>query len=118
MINLDEIIGDVIFISFKDMNRFKDIGITSPSGHFLFKGYDQMGLWLEHPGIVLIRNEDKSGNPLPVAKHSKENIAADFIVTWDNMNTIMHYPSREGFDFPSEFDKNIGFNLENEMKNS
>ena len=56
MINLDEIIGDVIFISFRDVNRFKDIGITTPSGHFLLKGYDQMGLWLEHPGIVLIRS--------------------------------------------------------------
>jgi len=21
----------------------------------------------------------------------------------------MHYPDREGYDFPSEFDKNIGF---------
>ena len=118
MINLDEIIGDVIFISFRDMNRFKDIGITSPSGHFLFKGYDQMGLWLKHPGIVLIHNEDKSGNPHPVSKHRKENITADFIVTWDNVNTIMHYPNREGFDFPSEFDKKIGFGLDYKGKES
>ena len=51
MTNLDEIIGDIIFISFADLERFKDIGITSPSGHFLLKGYDQMGLWLEHPGL-------------------------------------------------------------------
>ena len=116
MINLDEIIGDIIFISFVNLERFKDIGITESSGHFLFKGYDQMGIWLEHPGIVLNCSEDKNGNPLPVAKHTRENIAADFIVTWDNVNTMMHYPDREGFDFPNEFNKNFGFRFVHENK--
>ena len=114
MINLDGIIGDIIFISFGDLERFKDIGITKPSGHFLLKGYDQMGIWLEHPGIVILCSEDKNGNPLPASKHTKENIAADFIVTWDNVNTIMHYPEREGFDLPNEFNKNFGFRFEHE----
>ena len=114
MIKIDDIIGDIIFISFGDLERFKDIGITKSSGHFLLKGYDQMGIWLEHPGIVIIRTEDKAGSPLPVSKHTKENIAADFIVRWDNVNTIMHYPDREGFDFPSEFNKNFGFRFEHE----
>jgi len=112
VVNLDKIIGDIIFISFRNIESFIDIGITISSGHFLLKGYDQIGLWLEHPGIVLINNEDKSGNPIPVADHTHEKIAADFIVTWDNVKTMMHYPDREGFDFPSEFDKKIGFGLE------
>ena len=114
MIKLDDIIGDIIFISFGNLERFKDIGITESSGHFLLKGYDQMGIWLEHPGIVIIRTEDKTGSPLPVSKHTKENIAADFIVRWDNVNTIMHYPEREGFDFPNEFNKNFGFRFDHE----
>ena len=112
MVNLNKIIGDIIFISFRNIENFLDIGITSSSGHYLLKGYDQIGLWLEHPGIVIIHNEDKLGNPLPVTEHTNENIAANFIVTWDNVKTMMHYPDREGFDFPSEFDKKIGFGLE------
>ena len=111
MMNLDEIIGDLIFISFRDVERYKDIGIIKPSGHFLFKGYDRMGLWFKHPGILLVHNEDDTGNPLPVNRHTKENISADFIVTWDNVNTIMCYPDREGYDLPSEFYKNIGFKI-------
>jgi len=114
MIKLDDIIGDIIFISFANVERLQDIGISESSGHFLLKGYDRMGIWLEHPGIVIIRTEDKTGSPLPVSKHTKENIAADFIVTWDNVNTIMHYPEREGFDFPNEFNKNFGFRFDNE----
>ena len=116
MINLDEIIGDIIFISFRDSERLKDLGVTESSGHYSLKGYDQMGLWLEHPGIVIIRVEDESGNPLPVAEQSKENIAANFVVTWDNVNTIMCYPEREGFDLPNKFNKNFGFRFEHEEK--
>ena len=40
MINLDNIIGDIIFISFVNLERFKDIGITESSGHFLLKGHN------------------------------------------------------------------------------
>ena len=80
MINLDEIIGDIIFISFRDKERFKDIGISTTSGHFLFKGYDQVGLWFAHPGIVLINNEDELGNLLPVTKQTKENIGQNLMV--------------------------------------
>ena len=118
MIKLDKIIGDIIFISFGNLERFIDIGITQSSGHYLLKGYDQMGLWLEHPGLVIISSEDGTGNPLPVSKHTEENIAADFIVTWDNVNTILHYPEREGFDFPNEFNKKIGFRFEQNQEES
>ena len=115
MIKLDELIGDIIFVSFSNHERFKDIGINESTGHFLFRGYDQLGLWLEHPGLVIIHAEDDLGTPLPGDKHSRENIAANFVVTWDNVNTIMHYPDREGFDFPSEFKKmKLGFSFENE----
>ena len=112
MTNLDKIIGDVIFISFRDIKRIKDLGITSATGHFILKGYDQMGIWLAHPGLIVIKNQNESGDPLPVSEHTKETIIADFIVTWDNINTIMHYPERKGYDMPSEFDQNIGFHIE------
>ena len=58
MIKLDDIIGDIVFISFRDTERMKDIGIEASSGHYMLKGYDQLGLWLEHPGIVIQHMED------------------------------------------------------------
>ena len=109
MTNLDEIIGDVIFLSFGDVERYKDIGITKPSGHFLLKGYDQMGLWLEHPGIILSKTEDKDGKPIPEDDIVREKVEANFLVRWDSINSIMHYPDREGYDFPSEFSIDVGF---------
>ena len=109
MFKVDDIIGDIVYFSFKDPQRFKDIGIDSQGSHFLVRGYDHLGVWVKHPGLILTYAEDSSGKPLPSNKIQKESIDANFLLPWDAINTIMHYPNREGFDFPSEFDRNIGF---------
>tara|TARA_B100000945_G_C19930532_1_gene389321 strand:+ start:189 stop:539 length:351 start_codon:yes stop_codon:yes gene_type:complete len=109
MFNTEQIIGDIVFISFNDINRYQDIGLSKPYGHFFILGYDNIGVWVTHPGLFIEELEDKKGKPLPLEKIHREEINASFLVTWDNIKTIMHYPNREGFDFPSEFDKNIGF---------
>ena len=97
MFKTENIIGDIVFISFINVEDFKYIGI-SKSGHFLVKGFDQLGVWVLHPG--LITKNDK------IEKHIKE---ATFLIMWNQIATIMHYPNRDGYDFPSEFDKQIGF---------
>ena len=109
MFKSDDIIGDIVFISLNSNEFLQDIGINAQSGHFLVKGYDNLGLWLQHPGIIIKKIEDKKGKPLPVKMQKEERIDGIFLVMWNQVNTIMHYPNRDGFDFPSEFDKNIGF---------
>jgi len=109
MFKTEDIIGDVVFISFKSTEQLKDLGINLSSGHYLIQGFDQLGLWLEHPGVIIAKTEDNSGKPIPNNQIKKEQIDANFLVTWDNIKTIMHYPNREGYDFPSEFDIEIGF---------
>ena len=87
----------------------QEIGIHEQSGHYMLKGYDQLGLWLEHPGILIQHIEDEKGCPLPPEQQSQEEIDAVFMVHWDNVNNMMHYPKREGFDFPSQYRKKFGF---------
>ena len=65
MLKIDDMIGDVLFIAFRDMGRMKEIGIDEQSGHFLLKGYDRIGIWLEHPGITIQHTEDVKGRPIP-----------------------------------------------------
>ena len=86
-----------------------DLGIESSAGHYLVKGLDHIGIWLEHPGVVLTKTVDKDGKPIPDEKIIKEKVDANFLVTWDNIKSMMHYPNREGYDFPSEFKIDIGF---------
>ena len=58
----------------------------------------------------MITSEDEHGKPLPADKHTKDEIEATFFVPWHQVKTMMHYPDREGFDFPKDLFKNkIGF---------
>ena len=111
MFTSEQIIGDIVLVSFKDPKRYVELGITSEHPHhFQIAGYDNIGIWVQHPGILIPKKtKDDKGKPIPPAKMKKEIIIANFLITWDNINTIMHYPGREGYDFPSEFDKHIGF---------
>ena len=118
MFSVDQIVGDVVYIKFKDPSFLTDIRIDQRQSHFLVKGEDNLGIWLEHPKLEFLKSEDSEGKPLPSNKQSVLRIDATFLVHWHNISTIMHYPNREGFDFPSEFDKNIGFGLGNKMKKS
>jgi len=104
MFKTQDIIGDVVFISFNDGERYKDIGIKATAGHFQVLGYDNVGIWVSHPYLIVHENTSSKDE-----KQKKVEIESNFLITWDNIRTIMHYPDREGFDFPSEFDKKYGF---------
>ena len=86
-----------------------EIGIQDTSGHYMLKGYDKMGLWLKHHGIIIQHLEDENGRPLSPEQQTQERIDAVFMVHWDNVNTMMHYPKRKGFDLPNQYRKKIGF---------
>ena len=102
------IVNDVVYISFKE--KIKSIGIDFIEGYFRVKGHDHLGLWLEHPGIAQIEEVDKDGKPIPAKDRKREIIEGVFMIPWGNINTILHFPNREGFDFPNMFKKNnIGF---------
>ena len=116
MMKLDEIIGDLVFISFRDAERLVEIGITQKNGNFLVRGFDQFGVWLSHPGLFLVTDTDEEGRPIPPAKQNREQIESNFLVTWDNIQTIMHFPDRDGYDFPNEFNKNFGFVVKGSRK--
>mgnify|MGYP001212856053 CR=1 FL=1 len=116
MVKIDNIIGDIIFISFRDVERLQEIGIGEMSGHYMLKGYDQLGLWLEHPGILIQHMEDDKGRPVPPDQQYQEDIDAVFMVHWDNINTLMHYPNRKGFDFPEQHRRIIGFRFKDKQK--
>ncbi len=113
---IDDIIGDIVYIAFRDPERLVSIGITEKSGNYLVNGFDQFGIWLSHPGLFLVTDTDESGKPIPPAKQHRERIEANFLATWDNIITMMHYPDREGYDFPNEFNKNFGFIIKGSRK--
>ena len=116
MFSIDQTIGDVVFINFNDPSFLAHLGIDQRQSHFLVKGQDNLGIWLEHPRLEFLKSEDSNGKPLPSDMQTSLKIDATFLVHWHNISTIMHYPNREGYDFPSEFDKDVGFKVAKDKK--
>ena len=114
MFTIKDIIGDVVYLSLRDPKQLLDIGIDREGGHFIVRGHDHIGLWIEHPNLFYTRSEDNEGKPIPDKNRIKEQFEGIFLISWDNIKTVMHYPGREGFDLPSEFDKKIGFDINNQ----
>ena len=108
MMQLEHIVGDVVCIVLRDPNSLKEINLNERINWLKVRGFDKMGLWVEHPDLVVVKTEE-GGKPIPPKKRTSERLDASVLITWDNVQTIMHYPNRDGYDFPSEFDKNVGF---------
>ena len=117
MFSIDQPIGDVVYVKFNDPSFLTELGIDQRQSHFLVKGQDNFGLWLEHPRLEFLKSENSEGKPLPPNKQSVMKVDATFLVQWHNISTVMHYPNREGYDFPSEFDKDVGFKVAKTQEN-
>ena len=109
MFTLENIIGDIVFISLRDKSFLSKIAISEDLNHFKIMGQDQLGLWVEHPQLTFKYNSDKNRKSIPENEQKTEKVDAVFLIAWGNIDTIMHYPNRVGYDFPSEFDTDIGF---------
>ena len=106
---MEFIINDIVYVSLRD--KIDSILMESKGGHFKVKGHDHIGLWVEHPGLEYDMD----------SKGKKEEIDCVFLIPWSNIETIMHFPNKEGFDFEGVLDKNkIGFkgNSSKDSKNA
>ena len=116
MFTVENIIGDIVYLAFRDKSFLKRLAIPEEMSHFKVLGQDQLGLWIEHPQLTFCYTTDQNGEPVSKEKQKTEMVDAVFLVAWGNLDTVMHYPNREGYDFPSEFDTEIGFKSNGENK--
>ena len=105
----NDIVGDVVQILLREAGELANLGFDKPS-HFLYVvGVDDVGIWAAHPGYAIARVNDEDGKPLPADEQIHTMVDANFLIRWEQIATIVHFPDREGFDFPSPFEKHIGF---------
>ena len=109
MFTIENIIGDIVYLAFRDKSFLKRLAIPEEMSHFKVLGQDQLGLWVEHPKLTFRYTTNQEGKTIPEEDQKTETVEAVFLVAWGNLDTVMHYPNREGYDFPSEFDTDIGF---------
>ena len=103
---IDEVMDDVILLVLDGHEPLKELGIEKNKIYVKVVGYDEYGLWVEHPAfeVPVIKDGKSSG---------EKNVNASMLIPWGFIASVVHFPGVEGFDFPNPFDAQIGFNIEN-----
>ncbi len=104
-----DIVGDVVQLFLTDGDGLSQLGFSAPSLFLQVVGIDDVGLWVVHPSYVIVRANDEQGKPLPEDQRVQKRVEANFLIRWELIASIVHFPSRDGFDFPSPYEKHIGF---------
>lgn len=112
MMKIEDAINDIVLVVLREEGLLTDVGIGSNKFYSRIVGYDEFGVWLEHPNFEIMVSEDAEGKPLPPGEVKRERFDASIHLPWQNLSTIVHFPKREGFDFPSPFERKIGFPTE------
>ena len=105
-----DIVGDIVQLILTDTAGLEPIGIVTRAPYLKVVGMDDLGLWVEHPQYVIVKANDPNGRPLPEDQQVRTKLDANFLLRWEKITTVVHFPNREGFDFPNPMDdKPIGF---------
>ncbi|NQU27440.1 MAG: hypothetical protein HQ528_04055 [Candidatus Marinimicrobia bacterium] len=115
MMKIENVVDDIVLLILNDTSSLKDLGLDQPSIYTRVKGYDEYGLWIEHPGLQipqLPKEADLKVGKLP-KKPRFQTVPATVLIPWPNVSSIVHFPDVEGFDFPSPFEhQTIGFKVD------
>jgi hypothetical protein len=111
------IVGDIVQIILTEAGGLAGLGFEHQSIFLKIVGLDDLGLWVEHPQYMIVHVNDEEGLPLPEDEQVHKQVDANFLLRWDKIDTIVHFPNREGFDMPSPFEKqHIGFIVPSEKQ--
>jgi hypothetical protein len=109
MMSINNIVGDVVQVLLKEPGELSKLGFEKMSLFLQVVGIDEMGIWVGHPNYMVVKVNDDEGKPLPPDQQVRTQVEANFIIRWEQIATLVHFPNREGFDFPDPFEKHIGF---------
>lgn len=104
MMNMDEAVGDIVLLVLSDGLPLKGLGIRQKKIYVRVQGYDRVGMWLELPEYQL-----------PQLSHSKDGPEREItavgcaLAPWAVIESVVHFPDLEGFDFPIPEVDSLGF---------
>ena len=105
LMKIDEILNDVVLLVLDGHDPLKELGIEKNKIYVKVIGYDEYGLWVEHPSFQVPLF--KKGKPA-----GEKEVTATMLIPWGFIASVVHFPGVEGFDFPFPFDTHIGFDME------
>ena len=114
MMTIAHAVNDVVLVVLKTPEILEPVGISQEKFFAKVLGYDETGLWVQFRDFELpVRVGEESGLWIP---ESMQKVDASAMLPWGAIATVMHFPDVEGYDKPSPFNRDIGFNNEYENK--
>ena len=102
---IDQVLDDVVLLVLDGHEPLKELGIDKNKIYVKIVGYDEYGMWIDHPSFKVPKIKD--GKP----KGTKD-VTASILIPWGFIASVVHFPGTQGFDFPFPFDTPIGFDIE------
>ncbi|NOZ04720.1 MAG: hypothetical protein GXO92_09020 [FCB group bacterium] len=112
MMTIENIVGDIVLLVFDNHEPLAELGITKKTLYAKIKGYDEYGLWIDHPKFKILKGKPKSS--AGKKKPALQTVTASLLIPWSFLVSIVHFPGLEGFDYPSPFETHIGFEINEE----
>ena len=109
MMKIESIVGDVVLLVLQEVESLKEMGIQKNKIYARIAGYDENGIWIEHPNFQIPRMDDPNNKD---SKVTMETVTATVLIAWPFITSIVHFPNVEGVDFPNPFDLQVGFDIE------
>ena len=109
MMKIESIVGDVVLLVLQEVESLKEMGIQKNKIYARIAGYDENGIWIEHPNFQIPRMDDPNNKD---SKVTMETVTATVLIAWPFITSIVHFPNVEGFDFTNPFDLQVGFDIE------
>lgn len=114
MMSMKEIAGDIVLLILADPAPLADLGVTQKSIYVKVLGYDDYGVWVEFANFKIPKLRTAKG-----AKPKRpmyQSVTGSLLIPWPLITSIVHFPGVDGFDLPSPFESQIGFETEDSSK--
>jgi len=104
MMNMDKAVGDIVMLVLRDGLPLKGLGIRQKKIYVRVKGHDSVGIWMELPEYQVPQLAHSSDGP-----EREMTAVACALAPWAVIESVVHFPDLDGFDFPSPEVDSLGF---------
>jgi len=109
---MKNITGDVVLLILANTEALADIGINKKTVYVKVLGYDDYGLWVEFSNFKIPKLKTAKGKT--PKRHIYQTVTGSLLIPWPLITSIVHFPGVDGFDFPSPFESQVGFDIDEE----
>ena len=110
MMKIETIVGDVVLLVLQDTETLKELGIQKNKIYARVAGYDENGIWIEHPNFQIPRKENSDDKN---SKITTVTVTASVLIVCPHVLSFVHFSGVEGFAFPDPFNLLIRFDIDN-----